>query len=171
MVKNPPTQCRGHGFEPMFRKIPPAAGPLRTTTEPVLTNCDFWACVLSCLCTTTREAIVRRNPCTATGEQPPLAQLEKACTQQQRPNAAKNKKVNLNTSWASQVVLEVMNMPASTGDMRDVSSIPGLGRSLGGGHGYSLQCSCLEKSMDREAWRATVHQIPQSQTQLKRLSM
>ena len=78
-----------------------------------------------------------------------------------------NKKINLNTSWASQVMIEVMNMPVSAGDVRDVRSIPGLGRSLGGGHGNSLQYLCLENPMDREAWRAAVHKIPQSQTPLK----
>ena len=74
----------------------------------------------------------------------------------ERPSAAKNRKINLNTSWASQVALEVKNMPASAGDMRDVGSIPGLGRSFGGGRGNSLQYSCLENPMDREAWRATI---------------
>ena len=39
----------------------------------------------------------------------------------------------------------------------DTGSIPGLGRSLGGGHGNPLQYSCLENAMDRGAWRDTVH--------------
>ena len=38
-------------------------------------------------------------------------------------------------SWASQVVLMVKNLPANAGDIRDTGSIPGLGRSPGGGHG------------------------------------
>ena len=50
----------------------------------------------------------------------------------------------------------VKNPPASTGDPRDLSSIPGLGRSPGEGNGYPLQYSCLENAMDRGAWRATV---------------
>ena len=37
--------------------------------------------------------------------------------------------------------------------------IPGLGISLGEGNGYPFQYSCLENSMDREAWRATVHGV------------
>ena len=41
------------------------------------------------------------------------------------------------------------------GDIRDVSSVPRLGRSPGGGHGNSLQYSFLENPMDRGAWRAT----------------
>ena len=51
----------------------------------------------------------------------------------------------------------VKNLPASAGDRRDMGSIPGLGRSLGGGHGNPLQHSCLENPMDRGAWRAIVH--------------
>ena len=42
--------------------------------------------------------------------------------------------------------LVVKNPPANAGDARDTSSIPGLGRSPGGGNGYALQHSCLEKS-------------------------
>ena len=48
---------------------------------------------------------------------------------------------------------EVMNLPANA----DVSLIPGSGRYLGEGNGNPLQYSCLEKNMDRGAWRATVH--------------
>ena len=49
---------------------------------------------------------------------------------------------------------------ASAGDIRDMGSIPGLGRSPGGdGHGNPLQYSYLENPMDREAWRATVHRV------------
>ena len=58
----------------------------------------------------------------------------------------------------------------SAGDSRDVGSIPGLGRPLGGGHGTPLQCSCLENPVDRGAWRATVHGVTQSLTRLKQLS-
>ena len=43
----------------------------------------------------------------------------------------------------------VKNPPASAGDIRDMGSIPGSGRSPGGGHGNPLQYSCLENSMDR----------------------
>ena len=46
----------------------------------------------------------------------------------------------------------------------DLGSIPGLGRSAGGGNGYPLQCSCLGNPMDKEAWWATVHGIAKSQT-------
>ena len=51
----------------------------------------------------------------------------------------------------------VRNLPAHTEDIRDVGLIPGLGRSPGEGHGNPLQESCLENTMDRGAWRATVH--------------
>ena len=51
-----------------------------------------------------------------------------------------------------------------------MGSTPGLGRSLGGGHGSSLQYSCLENPMNRGAWLAVVHGVVKSQTQLKWLS-
>ena len=63
------------------------------------------------------------------------------------------------------------NRPANTGDITDVGSIPASQRSQGGGHGNPLQYSCLENSMDRGAWRATVHRVTKSWTQLKQLSM
>ena len=49
----------------------------------------------------------------------------------------------------------VKNLPANAGDVRDVGSIPGLGKSPGGGHGNPLQYSCLQNPMDRGAWQAT----------------
>ena len=51
----------------------------------------------------------------------------------------------------------VKKTPANVGDARDVSSIPGSGRSLGEGNDYPLRYSCLENSMDRRAWWAPVH--------------
>ena len=64
----------------------------------------------------------------------------------------------------------VKNLPANAEDIRDVSLIPGPGRSPGGGHGNPLQYSCLENPMVRGTWWATVHKVAKSQTQLKRLS-
>ena len=65
----------------------------------------------------------------------------------------------------------VKKLPANAGDIRDAGSIPGLGRSPGGGHGNPLQYSYLENSMDRGTWGATVHGVAKSQTLLKQLSM
>ena len=48
----------------------------------------------------------------------------------------------------------------------DVASIPGLGKSAGEGNGNPLQYSCLENPMDRGVWRATVHGVARSWTQL-----
>ena len=56
-------------------------------------------------------------------------------------------------TWTSQAVLVVKNPPANAGDIRDVGSIPGLGRSPGGGNGNPLKYPCLENPMDREAWQ------------------
>ena len=50
----------------------------------------------------------------------------------------------------------VKNSPPNAGDVRDLGLIPGLGRSPGRGHGNPLQYFCLENSMDRGAWRATI---------------
>ena len=50
--------------------------------------------------------------------------------------------------------------------VEDLGLIPGLGRSPGGGYGNPLQDSGLENPMDRGAWRATVHRVAKSQTQL-----
>ena len=55
---------------------------------------------------------------------------------------------------------------ASVYNAGDPGSIPGLGRSPGEGNGNSLQYSCLENSMDRGAWKATVHGVAKSWTQL-----
>ena len=60
-----------------------------------------------------------------------------------------------------QLVLVVRNLPTNAGD---VGSIPGTGRSPGGGHGYPLQYSYLENPMDRGAWQATVRGVTKSQT-------
>ena len=57
----------------------------------------------------------------------------------------------------------VKNLPVNVGD---VSSVPGWGRCPGEGNGNPLQYSCLEHSMDRGAWRATVHRVAKSRTQL-----
>ena len=67
-------------------------------------------------------------------------------------------------------MLVVKNPPPSEGDISDVGSILGLGRSPGGEHGNPLQYCCLENPMDRGAWRAVDHRITKSWTQLKRLS-
>ena len=63
-----------------------------------------------------------------------------------------------------QMALVVKNLPASVGDIRDLGSIPGSGRSRGGGNGNLLQYSCLENTVDRGAWWATVHGVVKSQT-------
>ena len=64
----------------------------------------------------------------------------------------------------------VENPFANAEDMGDMGSIPRLGKSPGVGNGNTLQYSCLENSMDKGAWGATVHGVAKSQTRLKRLS-
>jgi len=65
---------------------------------------------------------------------------------------------------ASQVALVVKNLPASAGDKKDMGSIPRSGKSAGGGHDNPLHYSCLENSMDRGGWWATVHRVSKSLT-------
>ena len=53
----------------------------------------------------------------------------------------------------------VKNPPANVGDSGDTSSIPGSGKSLGGGNDNPLQYSCLGNPMDSGVWWATVHGV------------
>ena len=62
------------------------------------------------------------------------------------------------------VALVIKDPPANVGDTRDAGSIPGLGKSPGGGHGNPLQYSYLESPMDRGAWQAIVHRVVESDT-------
>ena len=71
---------------------------------------------------------------------------------------------------ASQVAQVVKNPPVNAGDLGDSSSIPGSGRFPGGGPGNPLQYRFLENPVCRGAWRAPVHRLAQSWTQLNRLS-
>ena len=57
----------------------------------------------------------------------------------------------------------VKNLPANAGDARDMVSIPGSGRSAGGGNGNPFQYSCLENSSDTGVWQSTVHGAEKSQ--------
>ena len=63
-----------------------------------------------------------------------------------------------------QVALVVENPDAGVGDVGDVGSIPGLGRSPGVRNGNLLQYSCLENPMDSGAWQATVHGVAELDT-------
>ena len=67
-------------------------------------------------------------------------------------------------SGASHVVLVIKKLPANSGDIRDAVSVPGLGRSPGGGHGNPLQSSCLENLTDRETSGATVYAVVELDT-------
>ena len=73
-----------------------------------------------------------------------------------------------NTLWAFPSGSVGKESACSAGDPR---SFLGSGRAPRGGHSNPLQCSCLEKPMDRGAWQATSHSVAKSQTWLKWLSM
>ena len=66
------------------------------------------------------------------------------------------------------MALIVKNPP--TGDVRDLGSMPGLGRSPGGGHGNPLQYYCLENPMDRGAWQTIVHRVTRVRCNLSDLA-
>ena len=66
----------------------------------------------------------------------------------------------------AQLVKSLPAIQETVGNAGDLSLIPGLGRSPGGGNSNLLQYSCLENSMDGGAYRATVHGVSKSQTQL-----
>ena len=67
--------------------------------------------------------------------------------------------------------LVVKNLPANAGASGDEGLIPGSGGSPGEGNGNPFQYSCLQNPMDRGAWRAVVHRVTKSWTQLKQLNM
>ena len=77
--------------------------------------------------------------------------------------------------WGWRCVADLQGFPGgsvgkgSTYNAGDTGSIPGSGRSPGGGHGNPLQYSCLENPMDRGAWQATFHRVAKSRTWLKEL--
>ena len=73
---------------------------------------------------------------------------------------------SLQYPWAS-LVIQLAVGKESACNLGDLSSIPGLGRSPGGEHSNPPQYSCLENPTDRGAWRAIVHGVTKSQTQLK----
>ena len=61
----------------------------------------------------------------------------------------------------------VKNPPVNAGDIKDVGSIPGSGRSPKEGNSNPLQYSCLDNPMDSRAWQAPVHGVPKSQICLR----
>ena len=70
---------------------------------------------------------------------------------------------------ASQVALVVKNPSANAGDIRDIASIPGSGRSPGEGNGNPFQYPCMKNLMDRGAWWAIAHRVTESDTTKKAL--
>ena len=77
-----------------------------------------------------------------------------------RSNSNQNMWSNPYVGFAGGAV--VKDLPANVGDARDMGLISGGGRFPGKRNGYLLQYSCLENSMDREAWQVTVHGMAKS---------
>ena len=83
------------------------------------------------------------------------------------PKKKKESKVQMHTPAFLVSMVNCSTGKESTcnaGAVGDVGSVPGSERSPGGGHGNQLQHSCLENSMDRGAWQATVHGVAKSRT-------
>ena len=78
---------------------------------------------------------------------------------------SQEKLVEYKVSWLSRWC-SGKESACSVGDAGDVGLIPESGRSPGEGNGNTLQYSCLESSMDRGAWRATVHGVSEGRTRL-----
>ena len=68
------------------------------------------------------------------------------------------------------MVLVAKNPPANAGDVRNLGSVLGSGRSPGEGHGNPLSILAWRIPMDRGAWRSTLHRVTKSWTRLKQLS-
>ena len=82
-----------------------------------------------------------------------------------------NRYWKLHLTWDFPGGISDKESACNAGDLRDMGSIPGLGRAPGGGHGNPLPYFCLENPMDRGTWWDTVYRFAKSQTQLKWLSM
>ena len=103
--------------------------------------------------------VVPRDPDICSPQAAPETLSWSVCKpRKQRGNCfGKNTNASIPRQGLSQAVPVAKNPPASAENIRDAGSIPGSGRSPGGGHGNPLQGSCLENPMDRGACRATVH--------------
>ena len=97
-----------------------------------------------------------------TNNQQLISQMDKLKPPQSEGICLKYIEVGVMETGASQVALVVKNPPANAGDIRDMGSTPGLGRSSGGRHSNPLQYSCLENPMDRGAF--AVHRVAKSRT-------
>ena len=86
------------------------------------------------------------------------------------PNLFSHLSVDEHSGWGFPSDAVVKNLPASVEDARHMGLISGSGRSPGAGIGNSLQCSCLENSMDSGAWQATVHGVIRSQKWLSSMA-
>ena len=87
----------------------------------------------------------------SSNEDPGQPKISKQFKGTLRHLSQRNRNFCSHKTMASQVALVIKNPSANSGDIRVTGSIPGLGRSPGGGHGNPLQYSCLENPMDRGA--------------------
>ena len=153
-------------FNPCCGRIPHASGqlgPCATVTEPVIWG--LWA-------TTTEPTCPRA--CALQQEKP--LQWEAVFHNQEQPPFAATGESPIATVKTQHKVINKINkiiknnkgplVKNSLANAGNTGLIPGLGRYPREGNGSPLQYSCLEYSMDRGAWWATVHGVGKSQTQL-----
>ena len=144
-------QCRRHRFDPWPGKIPHASAqlsPYSATTEPTCPGA---------------RAPPEEKPTPHSEEQPRYPQPEKSLHAAKTSTAASKL---MSKHWGFPGGAVAKKSPASTGDAGDPGSIPGSGRSPGGGNDTLFRYSCLENSRDRRASWATVHGAMESWTRL-----
>ena len=118
----------------------------------------------------TQIALTNFCPVTIVIQIPILGWTIKICKPSPRFHRVKKKKKLLNTIYYPPHIF--LGFPGdsdskeSACNIGDLYLIPGSGRSPGGGNGYPLQYFCLKNSMDRGAWRATVHAVAKNQRPL-----
>ena len=104
------------------------------------------------VCNTVQEAVIKTIPKEKKSKKAKwLSEEALQIAKERREVKGKGEKKRYIQLRASQVVLVVKNLPASSGDLRDTGLIPELGRSPGGGNGNPLQYSCLKDPMNRGA--------------------
>ena len=146
-------QCRRHkkhGFNPWVGKIP---WRRKWQHTPIFLPGKFHG----------QRRLVGYSPWVAESDMPERLSTGRHRTTREVPRVVGFDEAVVGGAWEGRVTLigfpGGFNLPANAGDTRDIDSIPGSRRFSGGRNGNPFQYSCLENSMDRGAWRATVHGV------------
>ena len=163
-------QCGRPQFDPWVGKIPwrkeclptPVFWPGEFHKQRSLAAYSPWGCKESDMTEQLSLSLKGENICKQCDWQDLVSKIYhssySSVSENKQLNQKMGKKLNrlffLKKTWASQVLLVVKDPPANAGD---TGSVPGLGRSSGGGNGNPFQYACLENSLDRGVWQALVH--------------